>query len=106
MNNFTSIAALVGVGILGSVVYNYEKIKIEFLKQKGIFQANRITIDFFINLLNENPNITLNDAILEFEDIENKYSTLEEYAKNKNRTIKNYTEAYSRLFDIAKKIKL
>jgi hypothetical protein len=106
MNNFTSIAALVGVGILGGVVYNYEKIKIEFLKQKGIFQANRITIDFFINLLNDNPNITLNDAILKFEDIENKYSTLEEFAKNKNRTIKNYTEAYSRLFDIAKKIKL
>lgn len=68
-----------------------------------VFQANRIIIDFFINLLNENPNITLNNAILKFED--NKYSTLEEFAKSKNRIIKNYTKAYSGLFNIAKKIK-
>jgi hypothetical protein len=70
-----------------------------------VFQANRIIIDFFINLLNENPNITLNNAILKFEDIDNKYSTLEEFAKSKNRIIKNYTKAYSGLFNIAKKIK-
>ena len=106
MDNFTSLAALVGIGLLGGVVYNYEKIKIEFFKQKGIFQANKLTIEFFINLLNENPNITLNDAILKFEDTENKYSTLEEFAKSKNRTVKNYTDPYSKLFDIAKKIKL
>jgi hypothetical protein len=34
MNNLISIAAL--VGILGGIIYKYDRIKIEFLKQKGV----------------------------------------------------------------------
>ena len=55
------------------------------------------------NCLIENPNISLDEAILKFEDSNNKYKNLEEFAKSKQRTVENYRKAYSKLFDKAKK---
>ena len=44
-------------------------------------KARLITIEFFESLLDKNPEITLDQAILEFEDINNEFKNLEEYSK-------------------------
>lgn len=103
MNKFTSIVTIISIGIFTSLIYNNENNKLELIKQNSIFQANKIVIDFFIIVLEETPDITLENAILKFEDEKNEYSTLEEFAKNKNRTVYNYTNAYSKLFIKAKR---
>ena len=101
MTNYSVIGALLGIGVFG-IIYNYESLKIELIKQKGIIEANRITIDFFKDLLKKNPKITLNKAILQFEDKNNNFNTLEEFSKAKGRDINCYINAYSKLFTIAK----
>ena len=95
---------IMGFGILGGVVYKYSDIiKIEYLKQRGIFQAKELTVKFFMDLLCQNPKITLDEAILKFEDVDKKYTNLEDFAKDKNRDGHGYRKAYSELFIEAKR---
>jgi len=102
-NNIFGLVIL-GVGILGGFVYKYSnEIKIEYLKQKGIYQAKQVTIDFFVELLKQNSQISLDDAILKFENADLKYKNLEDFSKDKNRNVSSYHKAYSELFIEAKR---
>ena len=74
----------------------------EFMKQKGIYQAKKIARDFFVEQLKENSNITLDEAILKFEDTKNEFSTLEDFVKDKTRTVESYRKAYKKIFKEAK----
>ena len=98
------LGMLVGVGVIGGLVYNnFDLIKAEIKKNRISGEIKQLTKDFFKNCLIENPNISLDEAILKFEDSNNKYKNLEEFAKSKQRTVENYRKAYSKLFDKAKK---
>ena len=97
------VGLVLGATIIGGILYkNAESIKIEFMKQKGIYQAKKIARNFFVEKLKENPNITLDDAILKFEDTRNEFPSLEEFVKNKNRTVESYRKAYQDMFRRAK----
>ena len=74
------------------------------MKQKGIYQAKKIARDFFVEQLKENSNITLDEAILKFEDTKNEFSSLEEFVKDKTRTVESYRKAYKKIFKDAKKL--
>ena len=102
MNNI--INAILGIGIIGGIMYNAENIKIEVMKQYGIFKAKEITVKFFKDEIRKNPKITLDEAILKFEDTNKEYSSLEEFSKDKTRTVESYRNAYKNLFRIAKKL--
>tara|TARA_B100000768_G_scaffold150239_1_gene144897 strand:- start:459 stop:803 length:345 start_codon:yes stop_codon:yes gene_type:complete len=103
MSYFFNTSILLGLGVISGVVYtNFEKIKIEYLKQKGIFQVENLTINFFVNLLKKDKNISLDKAILLFENANSKYVNLEDFAKSKHRTLQNYRDAYYKLFEKAK----
>ena len=104
MNNALTVLGIVGIGIISGVVYkNYEILKIRLMSEYTNMKARQITIDFFEDLLQKNPDITLDQAILEFEDVNNEYDNLEEYSKKKHRTVDIYRESYSELFEKAKK---
>jgi hypothetical protein len=97
------LGIIVGGTIIAGIFYkNFDKIKIEFMKQKGIYQAKKIARDFFIEELRKNPKITLDDAILKFEDTNNEFSSLNEFVKDKTRTIESYRNAYNKIFKEAK----
>ena len=99
MNNFFSTGILLGLGFATGLVYkNFDRIKIEYDKQKSILYAENIVMEFFIDLLKKNKNISLNEAILKFEDKDKNYKNLEEFAKSKQRTVDSYTLAYSHIF--------
>ena len=103
MSNYF-IPFVVGVSILGGFIYkNSENIKIEIMRQQGIYKAKKIARDFFIEKLKENPKITLDNAILKFEDTKNEFKILDEFSKNKTRTVESYRKAYSTMFNEAKK---
>ena len=94
-----STGMLVGLGITASIVYkNFDRIKIEYNKQKTIFDAENIVLDFFTVLLKKNKKILLDDAILNFEDKHMEYNNLEDFAKSKHRTVASYRLAYSHIF--------
>ena len=98
------VGLVLGATIIGGILYNnVEKIQIEIMKQKGIYQANKIARDFFVEQLKEDPNITLDDAILKFEDPKNEFSSLEEFVKDKTRTVESYKNAYKKIFKDAKR---
>jgi hypothetical protein len=98
------VGLVLGATIIGGILYNnVEKIQIEIMKQKGIYQANKIARDFFVEQLKEDPNITLDDAILKFEDPKNELSSLEEFVKDKTRTVDSYRNAYKKIFKDAKR---
>lgn len=98
------VGILVGVGVIGGLVYNnFDRIKMEIEKSRINIEVKELTKDFFKNCLIENPNISLDEAILKFEDGNNKYKNLKEFANSKQRTVENYRTAYGKLFDKAKK---
>ena len=68
------------------------------MKPRGIYQAKKIARDVFVEKLKENLNITLDEAILKFEDTKNEFSSLEEFVKNKSRTVESYRNAYQDMF--------
>jgi hypothetical protein len=104
MNNIFTALGIVGIGIISGIVYkNYDTIKIRLMTEYSNIKARQITIDFFEDLLRKNPDITLNQAILKFEDYNNEYENLEEYSKKKHRSVDIYRESYSDLFEKAKK---
>ena len=98
-----STGILLGLGITTGIVYkNFDRIKIEYNKQKTIFDAENIVMDFFTDLLKKNNKILLDDAILKFEDKHMEYNNLEDFAKSKHRTVNGYRLAYSYIFKKAK----
>lgn len=99
------VGLVLGATIIGGILYNNaEKIKIEIMKQKGIYQAKKIVREFFANEIKKNPQITLDEAILKFEDTKNEFSSLEEFVKDKTRTVESYRKAYKNFFNQAKKL--
>ena len=99
-NNLIGIAI---AGIVGGLLFRYhDLIKIEYMKYKTNLLAEKITIDYFCKLIIENKNITLDEAILKFENADN-FKNLEEFSKSKSRTVENYRDAYANLFLEAQK---
>lgn len=94
---------ILSIATIGTIVYNYDKIKLFLLKQKGDWQAREITINFFLELLRENNDINLPDAILKYEDSDNKYRSLDELSAARFRPYDAYIEAYFDLFEEAKR---
>ena len=93
---------LFGICISSLIILNYFEdistyFEMEYLKMKSQKQAREITIEFFSNLRHRNPSITLDEAILRFENGD-EFDTLENFAMSKNRTAESYREAYSDMF--------
>tara|TARA_B100002019_G_C20861982_1_gene399762 strand:+ start:235 stop:555 length:321 start_codon:yes stop_codon:yes gene_type:complete len=95
-NNLLNL--FLGFFVSGLVYTYWNDIKIIYMLYKGKQAANEITIEFFRNLLKRNESITLDEAILKFEDVYNKFDNLEEFAKSKLRNTQKYRDAYSHLF--------
>ena len=57
-------------------------------------QAREITTEFFANLRHRQPGITLDEAILRFENGD-EFDNLDDFATSKSRTGNSYREAYS-----------
>ena len=103
MRHFFTTCIVVGLGIASSLIYTHSDIiKAEILKQKGIMRAEILTINFFSDLLDNDSNISLDDAILKFENKSDEFNNLKDFAKSKHRTVENYRKAYSYLFKRAK----
>ena len=93
---------LFGIGISSLIILNYiddisTYFEMEYLKRKSKRQAREITIEFFANLRHRNPDITLDEAILRFENGD-EFDNLEDFATSKNRTANSYRDAYLNMF--------
>lgn len=66
----------------------------------GVNSAVRITIDFFKTLLEKRPNVTLEEAIHEFENVDSN-SSLESFALRHGRTLQGYLNTYRDMFNTA-----
>ena len=102
MKNFDSI--ILGTSIIlgfGLLYLNTRESKIEKMKKIGIKKAEEITITHFKKLLTNNKEITIEEAILDFENA--KTNSLEKYAKKKQRTKESYIKSYIDFFLKAKK---
>jgi len=86
------ISSLFGLFYLEDISTYFE---MEYLKSKR--QAREITIEFFANLRHRQPDITLDEAILRFENGD-EFDNLEDFATSKNRTANNYRKAYLNMF--------
>ena len=98
-NIYTYILGGILLGV-GSYYILSKKTRIETLEEKGIKMAEDIVVDHFTDLIKNNPSISLDHAILDFEKAKTK--DLEEFAKSKSRTKKMYHESYSEYFEQAK----
>ena len=102
MNNLFNI--LFGAGFISLILVNYiDDINLEILKYIEYKKAKNVILNFFIDKLKENADMSLDEAILKFEDNNNEYINLEEFAKSKTRTVECYRQSYSKIFDQAKK---
>ena len=93
---------LVGIGA-GYIYLNFEKIKTNYLKYEATSKSRRLVVNFFEQELKNNKFITLEEAILKFEDPNLDYKSLEEMSSKKGRAIECYLKAYEDLFLRAKK---
>ena len=75
--------------------------RFESLKEKGIKQAEELTINNFIKYMNDNPDITVDNAILLFENSDDE--SLQIFAEKKHRTKESYYRSYKNLFIEAKR---
>ena len=79
------------------------------MRERQIFEENMsakietLTIEHFKEILDKNPEISLDSAILLFENAEVK--DLESFAKARGRTKDNYYKMYSKSFEQARKNK-
>ena len=80
---------IAGIGIIGSVYLHYDKIKANYLKYEAISKANKLVLDFFKDELKKDPYLTLEDAILKFEDPDLDYKKIFTN-KNKNKLLSEY----------------
>ena len=97
----------IGKCIIGALLLNVgtyyilkKETRIDTLKKQGIKKAEDITIEHFMDLISNNPSITLDDAILDFEKAET--TNLDEFSKSKSRTKEMYYETYSKFFEQSK----
>jgi hypothetical protein len=73
------------------------------LKTEGDRMAREIVISHFKTVLKENPNATLDMAILSFENAGPEYeNNLTEFAKTRTRTPEMYRASYETFFITAK----
>jgi hypothetical protein len=96
MNNWVLGGLLLG----GGIYMLTRETKIERMRRRGKEAAEDTTIKHFVKLLKKNPEISLDNAILDFENA--KTAKIEEYAKSKGRTRENYHTSYSKFFEKAK----
>ena len=101
------------LGGVGYLVYKHSDIEAELMEIRENLQAkrekweinnktNEILINTFISLIIENPDITLDQAILRFENA--KDVNLDEFAEHKMRKAESYRNSYKPYFDKAQKI--
>ena len=72
------------------------------LKAVGDKMARDIVISHFKTLFRENKNVTLDQAILSFENAGTEFDNLADFAKSKTRTPEMYRASYEQLFIAAK----
>ena len=103
MSNSINIWNVAGALVLGAglLYVMTAETKIEKLKREGVEAATELTIDHFVKLIKNNPEITLDMAILDFENA--KVTSLEDFSKRKHRTVEDYHKAYGEMFKEAKK---
>ena len=77
----------------------YRKAQID--KKESREKSEDLVINFFMELLTENPDTTLENAILSFENAEPEV-TLQEFAQKKQRSYQMYIEAYQVYYNTAK----
>jgi hypothetical protein len=68
----------------------------------GTYQYIKVTIDNFKKMLESNNDITLDEAILKFEN--SKFDTLENFAIKNRRKAEGYRTTFRNLFEKAKKM--
>jgi len=88
--------------LIDDSIYYLIESEFEKLKRETNDKAKEIIITTFVNLLLKKPNIDLENAILRFENIENK--NLDEFSKSKSRKKKGYINIYKIYFERAKNI--
>lgn len=94
---------LVGsVAVLGFYLLAKET-RIDQLKRETNNKAKEIVITAFVEMIIENQNIDIEEAILKFENAKDGV-TLEEFALSKSRIRDNYISAYREYFDSARGI--
>ena len=102
--SYNTIFPIFAIGLIGGIIYKYsDQIKIELLKLKSKKKAYEITINFFLEEICKNPNISLDEAILRFENAYDTYNNLHDFAVSKKRDANSYRKAYSQLFIEAKR---
>lgn len=79
----------------GYILYT-RKSEIEKKKDVGVRLAEKITVEYFKELLLNNKNITLEESILDFEKA--KIKNLNKFAISKNRTKGMYIKTYKPFF--------
>ena len=89
----------VGIGVTGLLLYKNIKIE-ELMQWKTKIEAEEITVNHFAGLLEDDNKITLDNAILHFEN--SKCKTLKEHAEKRGRKAESYQECYSYLFQRSK----
>lgn len=96
---------LVGTAALFYSDYNSPRKKFNrqslYDKKEAKEKSEKLVINFFISLLIENLNTTLEECILRFENAEPNI-TLQQFAQNKQRTAKMYIETYQDYYNTAK----
>jgi len=97
---------LVGTAALFYSDYNSPSKKIYrqslYDKKEAKEKSEKLVINFFISLLIKNPNTTLEECILRFENAEPNI-TLQQFAQKKQRTAKMYIETYQGYYNTAKR---
>ena len=107
------LLSLGGLGIAGYILYKNFDFESEIINIQDTLQAKRkqfvsnkktedLIVSEFIEMIIVNCDITLEKAILEFENA--KVDSLEEFAKTKNRTKESYLESYKPYFLKAQKL--
>jgi hypothetical protein len=74
-----------------------------YIIKKEQKRAEKLVVNFFVKELRNNPDLTLEEAILRFEDPHNKYKNMEDFVKLKDRTIQVYIDTYKKMYNKAKK---
>ena len=77
----------------------YRKAQID--KKESKKKSEDLVVNFFMELLTKNPETSLENAILKFENAEPEV-TLQEFAQKKQRSHQMYIEAYQVYYNTAK----
>ena len=97
----TAIVTL-GIGMYMKNKNKHKKINPE--EQELNDNAQNMVVDRFLEYIDQNNNITIEQAILKFE--KSHHSDLDKFAKEKGRTKESYLRSYTDLFNIAKALRV